>query len=195
MESGLELVLDNRKLIVFFLVLISIIGGFFVFGYKEGKRQGYLEGSQAAAVLVPNADSEGAPLPETAAGASTPDSSADSGDVEDQPLDWYKKVNRPEKEAEIEPPPARKTEAAPLKSPIDAPAGYSVQVGAFRQKREAEVKAQTLKSKGFDSRIEAPQNPDQLYLLKVGNYDSRADAVAMQLRLKKSGFPSFIKTN
>jgi len=31
--------------------------------------------------------------------------------------------------------------------------------------------------------------------LKVGRFDSRASAVATQLKLKRDGFSSFIKTN
>ena len=75
------------------------------------------------------------------------------------------------------------------------PITYSVQVGAFRQKHEAEIKAQSLKSKGFDYRIESPHPPEQLYLLKVGNFGSRAQAIALQLRLKNSGFACFVKAN
>jgi cell division protein FtsN len=57
-----------------------------------------------------------------------------------------------------------------------------------------EVKAQLLRSKGFDCRIEVPQSSEDLYLLKVGQFKSRAEAVEVQLRLKKNGIGSFIKT-
>jgi cell division septation protein DedD len=40
-----------------------------------------------------------------------------------------------------------------------------------------------------------PNAPEELYLLKVGKFSSRADATATQLKLKKSGFNSFIKIN
>jgi cell division protein FtsN len=86
-------------------------------------------------------------------------------------------------------PAAPKTETARAA----APSGYTVQVGAFRQKSEAETKARQLKAKGFESRIEPPESPEDLYLIQVGRFKSRADAVAMQLRLKKSGFASFVK--
>ena len=62
-----------------------------------------------------------------------------------------------------------------------------MQVGAFRQRQQAEVKAKLLRSKGFDCRIEVPQSSEALYLLKVGQFKSRAEAVAVQLRLKKNG--------
>ena len=72
---------------------------------------------------------------------------------------------------------------------------YSIQVGAFKQKHQLDVRAQMLRQKGFDVWTEAPKDPGDLYLLKVGKFRSRAEAIATQLRLKKNGFSSFIKTN
>jgi cell division protein FtsN len=199
-ESGLELVLDNKKLIVAFLVLITICGCAYVLGFIEGKRQGSREGNQnAAAVVSPNTE---AASPNPAANDSETKKPAEKAE---QPLDWYKSVNQQEGESKIESPAASSEE----KIKEDKPSGkkpeaqtlpgaslsYSVQVGAFRQKHEAEIKAQLLKSKGYNYRIEPPLAPGQLYLLKVGKFNSRADAVAMQIRLKKNGFSCFIKTN
>jgi cell division protein FtsN len=76
-----------------------------------------------------------------------------------------------------------------------ASVSYTVQVGAFRQRQQVEAKAKALKAKGFDCRIEVPQTSEDLYLLKVGRFKSKAEAVEMELRLKKNGFGSFIKTN
>jgi cell division protein FtsN len=76
-----------------------------------------------------------------------------------------------------------------------SPIIYSVQVGAFRVKSEVESKAKTLHDKGYDCRIEEPKSSEGFYLLKVGKYKSLADAKGMMNRLKKSGYPSIIKTN
>ena len=109
----------------------------------------------------------------------------------------------PVKEAE-KPAPVPKAVAKPEeKKPVAAPAvkqsgpvTYSVQVGAFRVRREAETKGKMLKAKGFECRIDLPETPDDLYLVKVGRFSSRAEAKAMQLRLKKSGENNaFIKAN
>ena len=54
-ESGLELVLDNRKIVIGFVLLIFICGCFFVIGFIEGKRQGFQEGSQPVAQSTPKA--------------------------------------------------------------------------------------------------------------------------------------------
>ena len=83
--------------------------------------------------------------------------------------------------------PAEKPKAQ-VSVPHSGPVAYSVQVGAFREKRQCEIKAQMLRSKGFESRIDPPQNSEDLYLLKVGTFHSRAEAVAMQLQLKKAAF-------
>jgi cell division protein FtsN len=202
-DSGYELVLDNRRLIIAFIALILFCGCFFVLGFVEGKRQGYQAGSQTAA------ESAAKPVPDEAKESENPASAvADSGtpavkeEAEKQQLNWYKNVSGQDKKSEITPPPAEPAPApkketakpAAVSAPA-APAGYTVQVGAFRQRQQVEVKAKLLRSKGFDCRIEIPQSSEDLYLLKVGRFKSRAEAVATQLRLKKNGFGSFVKTN
>ena len=199
-DSGYELVLDNRRLIVAFIVLILFCGCFFVIGFVEGKRQGYQAGSQSAAesAVKPVADEIKEPeRPAVAADSGTP---AVQENAEKQRLNWYKNVSGQEQKNEsippAEPAPAPKKETA-KPAAVSAPAasaGYTVQVGAFRQRQQVEVKAQLLRSKGFDCRIEVPQSSEDLYLLKVGQFKTRAEAVEVQLRLKKNGIGSFIKT-
>jgi cell division protein FtsN len=199
-ESGLEFVLDNKKLIIAFLVLISVCCFFFVYGFVLGKHQGFRDGTQSAAVSVPSTNSAGTPIKESPAAVALESNAPEKvARPEEQPLDWYKNVNQEKEEAKIKsPPPKKAKEPADIsKSQVlpETPITYSVQIGAFRQKHEAELKAQSLKAKGFDYRIESPHPPEQLYLLKVGKFGARADANAMQLRLKKSGFVCFVKTN
>ena len=201
-ESGLELVLDNKKLIIAFVVLISVCGFFFVLGFVEGKRQGSREGTQSAAVPVPSMNPLGTPVKESPVGA-VPETNAPEkiASPEEKPLDWYKNVNQDQEkgESQIKSSPKKKAgdptdKSKPKVSPA-TPITYSVHVGAFHQKHEAEIRAQSLKSKGFDYRIESPHSPEQLYLLKVGTFGSRAEANTMQLRLGKSGFACFVKAN
>jgi cell division protein FtsN len=191
-ESGFEFALDSRRLIIGFLVLISFCGCCFIFGFYEGKRQGYREASRSSVV----SSSPEAPLDAGPAVKASEEKKTEGAIVpEEQPLDWYKSVNRMKEDAPIEPPKPADEEKPKAKTLPPAAISYSVQVGAFRQKHEVDVKAQALKSKGFDYRIEPPSAPGQLYLLKVGKYPSRADAVAMTIRLKKNGFTCFIKTD
>ncbi len=208
-DSGYELVLDNRRLIVAFVVLILFCGAFFVLGFMEGKRQGYQSGAQAAvetAAPAPAYDSKETETPLDAADAAAP---GVKEDTEKQQLNWYKNVSGQDREHEITAPPAApavrpepkpvpkqaEPKAAAASSRPAVPSAYTVQVGAFRQRQQAEVKAKELRAKGFECRIEPPQSSDGLYLLKVGRFKSRSEAAATQLRLKKSGFSSFIKSN
>jgi len=207
-DSGLEFVLDNRGLIVTFGLLVLICGVFFVLGFVEGKRQG-----AAAAAKTPTeikaADLDKTaievPQPKPAAPpekspSSTPAAKAAENTgtqaVKDQ-LDWYSNVGkRGQESAKIEPP---KTTAHPdAAKPVAAPAGvtYTVQIGAFRKQEDADKIAAVLKTKGYEYKIDPPVEPGQpLYLLKVGKYASRAEAVASALKLKKDGFSVFVKTN
>jgi cell division protein FtsN len=229
-DSGHEMVLDNRKLIIVFAVLIATWGCFFVLGFRAGKRQGYQEGSQMAAETVHPKGSENKLAQTEKPGSEDAGVKTDKVNSEEQSLDWYKNVNRREGDPQVlsktspsaPEEKAKAPEASPVKESVkpsitesvkkpkaepkskpkvpasdevSKPITYSVQVGAFRVRREVEIKAKELRSKDYDSRIESPQTPDQLYLLKIGRFNSRAEAIAMQLRLKKSGFTSFIKTN
>ncbi len=212
-ESGNEFILDNRKLIIGFMLLIVICGAFFVVGFMEGKRQAVQARSER-----PSSGPAGTPSEAAARAVATPPvTPAKNGPAEDrsvrEQLDWYKTIQggdtatravaEPSKSAEAEPTQAEKVTrpAAGTQKPAAGPkassgaAAYTVQVGAFRQRHEAESKADALKSRGYTFVIESPATPDGLFLVKVGNFNSRADAVAMERRLRKDGFTCFIKAN
>jgi cell division protein FtsN len=236
-ESGRELVLDNRKLLVIFLVFFAICGVFFVWGFREGKRQGIQQGEQIAAETarkVSSADTQ-APATKPLADASAIPPKENAGE---QQLNWMENVKRKEGAPEIahqttaggtvgavkdsvlttktEKAPIKEQKVEPVAEPTKKPIAetiaapkpqktadvlpsssiiYSVQVGAFRVKKEVESKAKALRAQKYDCRIEEPQSPEGLYLLKVGNYKTRAEATVMMNRLKKSGIKSIIKTN
>jgi cell division protein FtsN len=205
-DSGFELVLDNRKLIIAFAILIAICGCFYVLGFIQGKRQGFQAGSLAATPSVPKTTIDEMQPQTTGPANSIYGTKPVKERTGKQPFDWNKSVDRiggaPQRvrsasRAGSAPKTASSGTLGISKSQAahSAPATYSVQIGAFRQKREAEAKAKELRGKGYEIRIESPHPPEQLYLLKVGTFKSRADAVAMQLRLKKNGISGFIKTN
>jgi cell division protein FtsN len=218
-DTGTEFVLDNRKLIVAFLLLVFVCGAFFVIGFMEGKRQAV----QTRVESIPPA--QPVAVAEVAKGTGAKGSSVqpENKPIEDRSvktqLDWYKNVQSgepvtrklvnaaqtskavaaPETKKTTEPK-AQAAKSATTPSPGSmVPAAnvtYTVQVGAFRQPHEAKVKADALKAKGYECVLEAPRSADQFYLVKVGKFSSRAEAKAMQLRLKQDGFsPSFIKVN
>ncbi len=216
-DSGTELVLDNRKLIITFLVLVVVCGAFFIIGFMEGKRQAVptrVERTPSDSTASTQAEAKG---PDTkAAGRPT-----ESTPIEDRsgraPLDWYRNVQ--DKESGAQKPSeaakaARSTQTPPAKKPAVSqpqatkgtatteagsmvPAAnvtYTVQVGAFKQRQEADIRAAVLKAKGYVCVIDF-KPVEQLYLVKVGKFDTRVDAKAVQLQLTKDGFSSFIKVN
>ena len=201
-ESRLELNLDNRKLIIGFAGLMIVCAVFFVFGFVEGKRQAPKTESRAEGIAPPAPELKAASQPEAIPAGSNSASKPPEKAVAEQ-LDWYRKVNRRGT------PSTRELSSIKPKQPAGPPAGressrprgasqkvtYSVQIGAFRQRPEAENRAAVLKAKGYEYFIEPPKDGSELYLLKVGRFDSRPAAVAAQLKLKRDGFSSFIKSN
>lgn len=197
-DSGLELVLDNRGLIITFALLIFVCGIFFVLGFIEGKRQGAAASAKTTTEVKPPETATSSVAP----GASQPAANSGAEAVKEQ-LDWYSNVaKRGQAAAKLESlktatnPVADQPEVAKGAAPLTAKLTYTVQVGAFRKREDAESRAKTLEAKGYQYLIDPPVEPERpLYLLKVGKYNSRAEAVAVALRLKKDGFSTFIKTN
>jgi cell division protein FtsN len=204
-QPGYELVLDARRLIIACALVIFVCGVFFVLGFIEGKRQIVeVAMTDRGTPAVPASESV---IPKPAPAATQQPASAvpetpGAKPVTDQQT-WYDKVNAQSRSAR-QPPTAPAEKAAPS-APASArpavPPGkpavttyYSCQLGAFRQQKEAQVKAEELRNRGYDPVVEAPGAADGLYLLKVGRYATRAEAVAMQNRLKKAGYNCFIKT-
>jgi cell division protein FtsN len=212
-ELGTELVLDNRKLILGFVLLVALCGACFIIGFMEGKRQAIQAKVEAIAPgsLVPTPSE----IPSSTA-AKIPGKATEAAPAKDQtvrdPLDWYKNVQRgdaepgkPAPKTKVVPPaqtsaatvtPTRGNNPPAPEVPVPAAkVSYSVQVGAFRQLKAAEAKVSDVKAKGFECVIEPPKAPNQLYLVKVGKFVARADAVAMQRKLANAGFSCIIKPN
>ena len=193
-HSGYELVLDVRRMIVAFALLTLVCGAFFVLGFVEGKRQVV----QVAAVETgqPAAAESGKSGADLGAGPVPEETAKDADKAVREQLDWYDNVSvRKTPQAKVAP--KVEVTAAPPSAPAPPAAAiaYSCQVGAFRQSKEAETKAASLKSRGYTPIVEPPSGKNKLYLLKVGQYGTRSEAVAMQLLLKKDGISSFIKSN
>jgi N-acetylmuramoyl-L-alanine amidase len=66
---------------------------------------------------------------------------------------------------------------------------YSVQTGAFRNRRYAENLLRELQEMEFPARIEMG---DGYYRVQVGRYANLNEAVRMEQRLKRAGYPTVI---
>ena len=213
----MQLELDNRLLILVFGLLIVVCGGFFVLGFYLGKHQS-LQGADQM-TTSPSLPSKSTSQSDTVTGSNAGKKAAAVRPGRED-SEWYRSVNKSEnanrlaqaKKPGLPPGSAEPREAQEKKSQQEftAPPGstsalksdapvqkitYSVQVGAFRQRKEAETKASLLKAKNFPYLIEPPKTASGLFLLKVGRFESKPDAVAMKLRLQKNGFKGFVKPN
>lgn len=74
-------------------------------------------------------------------------------------------------------------------SPMEEDVRYSVQTGAFRNRRYANTLLQELQEMEFPARIEAG---DGYYRVRVGNYGSINEAAMMEQRLKRAGYQTVI---
>ena len=68
---------------------------------------------------------------------------------------------------------------------------YSVQTGAFRNPRYAQEYLDGLMEMDFPAIIE---KENDYYKVKVGRFTNLKDAVAMEQRLKRAGYPTIIVT-
>ena len=65
----------------------------------------------------------------------------------------------------------------------------SVQVGSFKNRRNAENLAKKLASSGYQSRVEIPVvQGDKIYRVKAGSVSTMAEAEALAARLKAAGY-------
>ncbi len=72
---------------------------------------------------------------------------------------------------------------------LRAPPVWRVQVGAFQDEERARRLAETMRSRGHPAFVEAT---DDFFKVRVGNYATRDEAVALQQRLEAEGLPTWI---
>jgi cell division septation protein DedD len=76
-----------------------------------------------------------------------------------------------------------------------APTGsgsFWVQVGAFKESRNAEGLAQTLRSEGFPAQVATVTRAEPLHVVRIGGYPDRAKASAARQELQGKGHPGFV---
>jgi cell division protein FtsN len=102
----------------------------------------------------------------------------------------------PSKAAEKAKAPERTASAAPGKSAAARPAAssgnYWVQVGAFKETRNAEGLARTLRSEGYSVQVARVTREEPLHVVRVGGYPDRAKAAAARAELQGKGHTGFV---
>jgi cell division protein FtsN len=90
--------------------------------------------------------------------------------------------------------PERTAALAPSKSTPKAPAAgnYWVQVGAFKEGRNAEGLAKTLRAEGFAVQVTQVTRDAPLHVVRVGGYPDRSRAAAAREDLQGKGHAGFV---
>ncbi|MBA2686759.1 MAG: SPOR domain-containing protein [Gemmatimonadaceae bacterium] len=85
--------------------------------------------------------------------------------------------------------PAPATGNLPPPLPANSSGSYSVQIAAYSEKTQATALVSRLSSRGFSARVDGSRAP---YRVRIGQYATRADAVAAQQRIKKGGITGIV---
>jgi cell division septation protein DedD len=99
------------------------------------------------------------------------------------------------KEAEKPQPPERTAAVTPNKSAPKATTGtgnYWVQVGAFKESRNAEGLARKLRAEGYPVQVTRVTRDEPLHVVRVGGYPNRSRAAAAHQELAGKGQTGFV---
>ncbi len=201
-EGEYELILDNKKLLSIFFVVVVLLGVGFTLGFVLGRSSG-----QVAAGL-PESASEKAP-PEKAA-AKTP------GEPPASPAPSPRDTGKPDPAGASAPPPAETTparateratraaekepEARPKKESAGTvpyrtgvpPAGSAFIQVASVSRSDAEMEATTLAEKGYPTWV-APGDKDDVFRVLVGPFTETAGLSKAKASLEQLGFKRAFK--
>lgn len=186
-EKGLSV----RYLVVVFLMGVAACAVFFslgfLVGYNERPERGgtaaeeVLEPTTVPPLVNPPRETSGGEAPRPASGTAEPEAERVTGP---SPIPDTQKT-----------PPAPST-AAKASEPQKARAGFTVQVIASSEQRDAERVVNELKSRGYGAFLVKPQDAglkDNLYRVQVGPFATREEAEKVRNRLVKDGFKPFIR--
>ncbi len=195
--------LSARYLILVFLMGVAACAVFFSLGFLVG----YNERPSATVSAAEEINPAGAvpplvnPPPEIAQSTPTPLAPSPLGELPTEHIAMAPPAAKPSPApvAATKPPapkPATKPKATATTRRATEAAGYTVQVAASREKKDAEKLVKELRARGLDVFVVPPQfsdAKDNLYRVQVGPYATRAEAVRARDRIAKEGFKPFIK--
>jgi septal ring-binding cell division protein DamX len=84
-----------------------------------------------------------------------------------------------------------KAPRSPAKAAVAA-GSYWVQVGAFKESKNAEGLARTLRSEGFTVQVASVKRDEPLHVVRVGGYPDRSKAAAAREELQGKGHSGFV---
>jgi len=197
-DGQYEMVLENRHVMTLFFVVIVLCGVFFGLGYIVGKNTVATGATAAQQQDATAAKEEGKKNPLASAGKKADTAASDltfQKTLEDKGaapgLEAAQPANRTASGTSAPAaPPAETKPAAPPVAAQQPAAAAIIQVGALKNRTDADSMASTLKDRGFAPVIE--QQPDGLFHVFIP-VSSAGDADAMKARVEKAGFKAFIK--
>ena len=200
-DGQLEVVLENRQLLIIFFVVVALCGVFFSLGYIVGHNT-----FSSAAPAAPTAMSGGvagkpSPMPPAAYAGPverTPPAVAPEGTA-DSELNFYQSAEENPPEAKLlpsdpadTPGPAAAPQPSPERPAPQDPMGILVQVSALTRREDANALVALLREKNLPVVVTSSQS-DSLYHVVVGPYRNEKDAQGAKKALEEDGFRPIIK--
>ena len=205
-DGQVELVLENRQVLLIFFVIVAFCGVFFSLGYIVG-RNTFSSVSHVAQAASGGAEavSKPSPMPPPANSNRSPQNSPDATTSSDQAapatdLSFYQSAEQKAPEAKLVPPetpnsPASDSLRAPAaeKQPAaETPEGIFIQVSALTRREDADALVALFKEKKLPVVVTNGTN-DTLFHVLVGPYKNEKDALHAKAILELDGFRPIIK--
>ncbi len=198
-DGQYEMVLENRHVMTLFFVVVMLCGVFFGLGYIVGKNAvASVPPQQQAQEAAAKDAAKKSPLDAAEKKPDTPDLTYQKT-LEDNSASPALETPRaaapaPTQQAPVAATPAPRSaapaSAAPAAARAPATSGTIIQVGALKNRSDADSMAFALKDKGFSPVVE--QQTDGLFHVIVP-VASANDADDVKARVEKAGFKAFIK--
>lgn len=202
-DGQVELVLENRQVLLIFFGIVALCGVFFSLGYIIGRNtfsaptavaqatSPTVEGEQKPSAMPPPAYLEQGQRP--AGDLSDPSASATD-------LSFYERVEEKTPQTALLPPdPFSDPSVDALELPeqegevtLQPPPGILVQVSALTRREDAEALVNLLKERNLPVLVTS-SSTDPLFHVVVGPYSSELDAEQARMLLEQDGFRPIIK--
>lgn len=173
----------RRLPIVLPLIALILIAVWLAFYYAKPGREEMQERVVAEKIVIPTTPDTNRVQPEKNTPPAPAADTVESGEAQESALT----PPLPEKE----PPKTSQKPPAPDQTPLNG-SGYTVRVGAFKDKALALSLTTQLRKKGY-SALMSPSKDKQFYRVKVGAFSTKKEAIAYASLLeKKEKLPTFV---
>ena len=202
-DGQVELILENRQVLLIFFVIVALCGVFFSLGYIIG-RNTFSPSVSATTAETPASGAAGKPSPMPPAAYMQQSSDPQATSTQDAPpsstdLNFYQSVEENTPDAKLQPQQPVAGSATASKSAESSaavlappPAGILVQVSALTRREDADSLVRLLKEKDLPVLVTSGTN-DALYHVVVGPYPNEREAQEVRLLLEQDGFRPIVK--